>query len=228
MSRSLKIGSAEWVPSTDLSAIAKLCKLFNQGRVYEIFWEYCDLTADVLSERRASGWLYYENGNLSGFALGRSRHVVGLRDEAFVFEEAWGPCDGASNELGQLSRRDVERALQFRKLVDLLSLKSPIVLRAAADNQFAHSIARVLKASWMNGLIIAERTLNRKVEFSTPAGYKLRMYEDGDQFYMSKIHKEAFRKIFSPSDYKAWATAKNCRTIIATHHENRIRCDNHA
>jgi len=218
MSRRLKTGLAEWVPSKDLTVIAKLCEFFNQGRVYEIVWEYCGLTAGILSKRHVYAWLYRENGKLSGFALGRLRRGIMGIEEVFVFEEIWGPCDGTSNELGQLSRQDMERALQFKKLVNSLNFQFPILLRAATDNQFAHLIARTLRANWVNGLVIAGRTLNNEVEFSTPAGYKLRNFEDGDQFYMSKIHKEAFRQIFPPNDYKTWATAANCRSIVVTHH----------
>ncbi len=202
--------------------IAKLCSRFNQGKVYEVFWEYCGLTAEILSKRKAHGWLYYENGKLSGFALGRQRCGIMRMAGAFVFEEVWGPCDGISSELGVLSRRDRERAIRFKKLIDSLDFKVPIVLRAATDNQFAHMIVRTLKARWVNGLIIAERRLNRKFEFSTPAEYKFRTFEDGDQFCMSEIHKEAFEEIVSPEDYKLWATAANCRTIIAMHNEESI------
>jgi GNAT superfamily N-acetyltransferase len=222
MSESLNIKPPEWTPSRDLSFMARLCRCFNQRKVYEIFWEYCGLTADVLSERQARGWLYYENGELSGFALGRPRHGIDRTGQTFVFEEVWGPCDGTSNELGGLSGRDMERALQFRNVINSVDSKSPTVLRAAVDNQFAHSISRALKARWVNGLIIAERPLRKKAEFSTPTGYKLRLFEDGDQFYMSKIHEEAFREDFSPNDYKAWATKANCRTIMVTHHRKPV------
>jgi GNAT superfamily N-acetyltransferase len=222
MSESSKITQPEWIPSQDLALIARLCEYFNQDRVYEIFWEYCDLTAGVLGERQARGWIYYEDGELSGFALGRIRQGISRTTATLVFEEVWGPCDGTSNELGALSGRDMERALRFRNLIDSVDSKLPIVLRAAVDNQFAHSVSRALKARWVNGLIIAERPLNERVDVSTPSGYKLRMFEDGDQFYMSKIHKEAFRKELSPNDYKAWATKANCRTIMVTHHKKPV------
>lgn len=140
---------------------------------------YCGLTGEVLSKRGAHGWLYYEDDKFSGFALGRQRCGVMRLNGAFVFEEVWGPCDGVSSELSVLSRRDRERALGFKKLIDSSDFKFLIILRAATDNQFAHMIARVLKARWVNGLIIAERRLNRKSEFSTPTGYKFRMFEDG-------------------------------------------------
>lgn len=222
MPENSKTRSMKWIPSKNMYIIAKLCRRFNQGKVYEVFWEYCGLTAEILSKRKANGWFYYENGKLSGFALGRQRCGIIRMDGAFVFEEVWGPCDGISSELGVLSRRDRERALRFKKLIDSLDFKFPIVLRAATDNQFAHMIARTLKARWVNGLIIAERRLNRKFEFSTPAEYKFRTFEDGDQFCMSEIHKEVFKETVSPEDYKAWATAANCRTIIATYQEEPI------
>lgn len=139
-------------------------------------------------------------------------------DGAFIFEEVWAPCDGLPNEFGQPSKRDIKRILQFKRLIDSMNRKSPTILRAAIDNRFAHMIARALKARWMNGLVIAERTLNKKVKFSNPAGYKLRLFEDGDQFHTSKIHEKAFKEKCKPKIYKAWATATNCRTIIATCH----------
>jgi len=216
MSKHAKIGQAKWLPSKDLQTAAELCEHFNKGRTYEIFWEYCGLTADILKEKSARCWLYREDDEVSGFALGRPR------DETFVFEEIWGPCDGISNELSRPSMRDVRRMLDFKKLLSSLDSKVPIMLRAATDNQFAHLIARALRASWMNGLIIAERTLSKKFEISTPMGYKLRMFRDSDQLYMSKIRKEAFGKVLSPDDYKAWATKKNCRTIMATCHEELV------
>ncbi len=222
MSENSKMKLANWVPSKDMNTIAKLCRIFNQGKVYEIFWEYCGLTATILSGREAYSWLYYESDEPCGFALGRRRRGAMQMNAAFVFEEVWGPSDGTSNELGRLSRKDTERALKFRKLINSLDFKLPIVLRAATDNQFAHIIARLLKAKWVNGLIIAERKLNKKFEFSAPAGYRFNMFEDGDQFFMSKIHKEAFNEDISPEDYKVWATAENCRTIVATHREEPV------
>jgi len=216
MSKSSKIGVGNWIPSKNLSLIANLCVDFNKGKVYEIFWEYCDLTAEILSKMQALCWLYYEDSKLSGFALGR------LKGETFVAEEIWGPCDGMSNELGQLSRLDMKRTLRFKKVVASLSFGVPIVIRAATDNQFAHLIARTLGARWMNGLIISERTLNRKFEISTPTGYRLRMFTEGDQFYMSKIHKQAFGRIFSPNDYKTWTRAANYKTIMATYNKKSV------
>jgi len=219
MSENSKIRLMKWIPSEDMDTIAELCRIFNQGKVYEIFWEYCGLTAKILSEKGAHGWLYYEDDKLSGFALGRQRCGAIRMNWAFVFEEVWGPCYGTSSELGALSRKDIERAVKFEELIDSLELKLPIVLRVATDNQFGHIIARLLRAKWVNGLIIAERKLNKKLEFSIPRGYRFRMFEDGDQFYMSKIHKEAFDEDFSPKDYKTWATAWNCRTIVVTHQD---------
>ncbi len=211
-----KINSAKWVPSKDLDVIAKLCEYFNKGKVYEIFWEYCNLTADILYERNAQCWLYYENDMLSGFALGR------FRGKIFVFEEVWGPCDGIREELTPPSKRDNQRILQFKSLADSLNFNVPMLLRAAIDNQFTHLLARTLKASWVNGLIIAERILGKQFEFSIPSGYKLRMFKDGDQFDMTKIHEEVYGRIFSPKDYRTWATGANCHTIIATHYDELI------
>jgi ribosomal protein S18 acetylase RimI-like enzyme len=219
MLKSAKIKFSGWMPSEDLSTIVSLCESFNHGRTYEIFWEYCDLTPEILKKRGANCWLYYENGELCGFGLGRRRHEGFMRmGKAFIFEEVWAPCDGLSSELGQLSKRDMKRVLQFKRLIDSINYNVPIVLRAATDNQFAHMTARELKASWINGLVIAERTLNRKTKFSYPNGYEFRLFKDGDQFYMSKIHEKAFKEKAEPKIYKAWATATNCRTIVATHH----------
>ncbi len=167
MSANSKTRTMKWIPSEDMETIAKLCGIFNQGNVYEIFWEYCGLNAEILSKKEAYGWLYYENGKLSGFALSRRRQGVARMNEALVFEEVWGPCDGISSELVALSRRDRKRALQFKKLISSLDFGSSIVLRAAADNQFAHMVARSLKARWVNGLIIAERKLDVKFDFDS-------------------------------------------------------------
>jgi ribosomal protein S18 acetylase RimI-like enzyme len=219
----MKTKLAGWITIKDLSTIIENCEKFNQGRTYEIFGEYCNLTPNILKERGTRYWFYYENEKLRGFALGRHKRGILLRmGDNFIFEEVWGPCDGLSNELSQPSERDIERILKFKKLLNSTKWRSPIVLRAATDNQFAHMIARALGAKWINGLIIAERTLNKKVKFSNPKGYKLRMFEDGDQFCMSKIHEEAFKERCKPKIYKAWATAANCRTIIATHREKPI------
>jgi len=220
MSRSTKTRLvAAWIPTKDFAVIVDLCESFNQGRIYEIFWEYCNLTSNILNEKGAHCWLYHENNRLCGFALGRLKQRGILRiGGAFVFEEIWGPCDGLPNELGQPSKRDMQRIFQFRRLIDSVNCEPPIVLRAATDNQFAHMIVRGLNARWVNGLVIAERTLNKKVKFSNPAGYNFRLFEDGDQFDMSEIHEKAFQEKFEPNIYKAWATATNCQTIIATYH----------
>jgi ribosomal protein S18 acetylase RimI-like enzyme len=223
----------EWVPSESMQTIARLCETFNKDRVYEVFWEYCRLTEEILRERGAFAWLYHENNVLSGFAVGRKRRVVAHLGEAFVFEEVWGPCEGSSTELGVLDRKDRERAFRFKESVYSSNSRFPMILRAATDNQFAHTIARVLKAKWVNGLVIAEKRLEGKFELSFPAEYRFRMLEDGDQFSMSKIHREAFDEDLSPEEYRSWASKENCRTIIATNHGEPIgfiiaekrRCD---
>lgn len=204
-----------WVPSRDMRLMAKLCKRFNQGRIYEIFGEYCGLTSHVLDERHACGWLHYESGKLDGFALGRRRQGALRMREFFVFEEVWGPCEGTSNELAQPCEDDIRRVNEFRELIDSLG-RFPVVLRAAVDNHFAHLISRTLEADWVNGLILAEKTLNGKVELPAPVGYKLRMFEDRDEYYMSNIHKAAFEEVISPETYRAWATATNCHAVMAT------------
>lgn len=138
--------------------------------------------------------------------------------EAFIFEEVWVPCEGLSSELGEPRIVDIKRILKFKSLIDSMNFRSPTVLRAATDNQFMHMVARALKAKWINGLVIAERTLNKKIRFSNLTGYRLRLFEEGDQFYMSKIHEKAFKEKCNPEIYRAWATAANCRTMIATHY----------
>jgi len=223
MLKSAKIKFSGWMSSGDLHTVVSLCEDFNHGRIYEIFWEYCDLTPEILRERKANCWLYYENGKLCGFGLGRRRHRGFLcMGGAFIFEEVWAPCEGLSSELGQPSKRDIKRVIQFKRLIDSMNGSFLTVLRTATYNQFAHMIARELKASWINGLIIAEKTLNRKFEFSYPNGYESRLFENGDQFYMSKIHEKAFKEKAAPKIYKAWATATNCRTILATHHNTPV------
>lgn len=154
---------------------------------------------------------------LSGFALGRHRHGALRVDEAYVFEEVWGPCEGVCTELGAPIRKDLARTEQFKILADSVGRSQTVVLRAASDNQFAHMIARTLKAKWVNSLVIAERKLTRKAGVSIPAEYRLRMFENRDEFHISRIHKQAFKETISIEDYRAWATAANCRTIIATY-----------
>jgi GNAT superfamily N-acetyltransferase len=206
----------KWSPSENLHIVAKLCEVFNKNKIYEIFWEYCGLTEETLRERKASAWLYYEDDVLRGFALGRRRASVQV-GEVFVFEEVSGPCDGNTTELGVLSRNDQKRAFEFKKSVCSLDSKLPTILRAATDNQFAHTMARQLKAKWVNGLVIAEKKLGNKVKLTIPTEYKLRNFEDGDQSCMSEIHREAFDEEISSEEYRKWATAVNCRTVIATH-----------
>jgi ribosomal protein S18 acetylase RimI-like enzyme len=212
----------KWSPSENLRTIAGLCEFFNKKRVYEIFWEYCGLTEEILRERKAYAWLYYEDDLLSGFALGRKRRATIKIGETFVFEEVWGPCDGNTTELGVLGRKDQKRAFEFKKSVCSSDSKLPTVLRAATDNQFAHMLARQLKVKWVNGLVIAEKKLESKFKLSIPAEYKLRMFEDGDESCMSEIHKEAFDEKIPLEEYRAWATAANCHTVIATHRGNLV------
>jgi ribosomal protein S18 acetylase RimI-like enzyme len=215
-------GLTKWIPSENLRTAAELCEVFNKKKIYEIFGEYCGLTEQILRERKACAWLYYEDGMLSGFALGRKRRATVRIGEAFVFEEAWGPCDGNTTELGVLGRKDQKRAFEFKKSVCSLDSKLPRVLRAATDNQFAHTVARQLTVRWVNGLVIAEKKLESKFKLSIPAGYKLRMFEDGDESCMSEIHREVFDEKIPAEEYRAWATVANCRTVIATHRGNLV------
>jgi len=221
MSENLGTSFAGWVSSRDLPAMTELCRRFNRGRIYEIFGEYCGLTSHILREKDAHCWLNYENGRLKGFALGRNRKRSLRMCDTFVFEEIWGQFDGISTELGQLNRNDIKRVNRFKELIASLE-RFPIVLRASVDNRFAHLIVRSLKANWVNGLILAEKTMNRKVRFSAPTGYKFRMFEGGDEYYMSRIHRRAFEEDLSPEDYKSWATKANCHTVVATEHRNPV------
>jgi ribosomal protein S18 acetylase RimI-like enzyme len=209
-----KSGFTGLVASKAQATAARLCKRFNHKKVYEIFGEYCGLTSDILDKGHALSWLYYEYGRLNGFALGRRKHHAFGLHETFVFEEIWANCDGTSTEWGFPSEDDIRRLDQFKRLIS--SLDEPqIVLRAPVDNNFAHLVARNLDAIWINGLILAERRWKDKVEFSTPPGVKLRVFKNGDQKYMARIHQESFAENISPDQYKAWATKLNCRTIIA-------------
>jgi len=74
--------------------------------------------------------------------------------EVFVFEEIWGTCDGILTELGQPSKDDTTKVHEFKEAIDSLG-KFPIVLRAPVDNHFAHLISRILKADWVNGLVLS-------------------------------------------------------------------------
>ena len=215
MSSNLYVGFTGWAPSKDLLTVVKLCRFFNRRRVYAIFDEYCGLTSDVLFKKQAKSWLYYEDGRVKGFALGRhSQGALRMRG-AFAFEEVWAPCDGVSTELGCLSEDDIEKVNRFRELIESME-ENLIVIRASVDNSFAHLVARTLKANWINGLVLAERKLSEKVEVSVPKGFRLRTFKSGDENRIARIHKEVFGENFSPMRYRIWATASNCRTIVAT------------
>lgn len=137
-----------WVPTKDLSVAAGLCVERNSGRRYEICWEYANLDGQVLRQRRAKAWLYYEGNKLKGVVLGRRRERSSLHG-AFVFEEAWAPVGSLSGELDHVSLKNKERVMQFKQLLESGGLPKRLVLRAALDNQFAHMIARELKGTWI-------------------------------------------------------------------------------
>jgi hypothetical protein len=89
MSRNTKTKLAGWTTTKDLSTIIGNCEKFNQGRTYEIFGEYCNLTPNILKERGAHCWLYYENEKLCGFALGRRKRGILLRmGDNFIFKRS--------------------------------------------------------------------------------------------------------------------------------------------
>ena len=90
-----------WFATDDLSLLVEQCEFWNKDRLYEILWEYSGLSPTILRERGARGWLYHENGELAGFALGRER--LGW----WEMEELWGPA----KELLVLTNRLMLRTL---------------------------------------------------------------------------------------------------------------------
>ena len=204
MSSHLHVRSTGWFPSRDLHTAVRLCRLFNKGRFYEIFGEYCGLTCDVLFEKHACCWLYHENGVIRGFALGRRKQGALRMHGAFIFEELWGPCDGVTTELGCSNEHDIERVNRFKELIESLE-ENFIILRAAVDNPFAHLVARSLNAHWINGLVLAEKRLKGKIKLSALNGFRLRMFKNGDGNHMARIHKEVFGQYSHPKSYKDWA-----------------------
>ena len=197
-----------WIPARDLAALADLCLQWNKGRFYEILWEYT-LTPTTLRERNAKGWLYYEDNQQAGFALGRSHELR----RWWHFEELWGPCEGSSELPTRIGRQDRWRAQHFHRL--LRQFRSRILIRAAVDNPFGNIIAREVGAQWCGGYLLGTRRLSRKLTVRVPAGFKLRRFRKGDERELSRIHYAAFHIPHPPREYLEWATNPNCRTTLA-------------
>ncbi len=196
-----------WVPCDNLPLLVQLCELWNKDRLYEILWEYASLSPSILTERGARGWLYYEDGELAGLALGRER--LGW----WHFEELWGPCAG-SNGIDQPAQGDdVSRARRFGKLVQ--NLRGPILVRAAVDNPFANILARLLGAEWVGGFLLSKRNIRTERTVRAPRNCRLRRFEKGDEYSLSRIHSRTFDYPLTPEEYLKWATGPNCQTNLA-------------
>lgn len=195
---------------SDFTLISELCQRWNSGRLFEIFWEYAELTSKILNERKGRAWLCYEDNKLSGFALGRTVNNF------FVIEELWAEFDGFFGESGTLSTKDSIRVEAFKnEVLDSLSQNDPVIIRAAFDDHFAHGIARSLKLPWFNGLVLAERTLTGKVDLMIPHGYSLRDYKIGDESFFSSLYLEVYSEQVSLDTFRKWATKDSCKTIVA-------------
>ncbi len=196
-----------WVSTRDVSSLAKLCEDWNRGRLYEILWEYDSLSAAVLTERRAKGWFYYEDGQRAGFALGRR-----LR-QSWIIEELWGPCEGSSDIDQPIHPDDVARTRPLRRLLDGISKQ--VLIRAAVDNPFANLQAKLSGAEWCGGFLLAKKRLGRRTDVSTPANCHLRRFRPGDEKHLSRIHTRALYYRHPAEEYRKWATASNCITTLA-------------
>lgn len=199
-----------WKETSDCALVARLCEKWNSGRLYEIFWEYADLRARTLKEKKAKSWLCYEDYKLSGFAL--SRYVKGF----FVLEELWGQFDGLFGDVVEVSENDLSRVEAFRSQVLGRISERHLLIRGATDNYFAHGIARVLKLPWFNGLILAERVLTAGTTIKVPEGYALRDFKSGDEGFFSSLYREVYSEEVSPQEFRDWATKDQCRTIVAS------------
>lgn len=190
-------------------ALVKSVEQWNRRRLYEVLWEY-KLSPSALHEGNASGWFYYEHGEVMGFALGRR-----LRNQ-WHFEELWGPCEGSSELPIRALDQDVWRARCVRKL--LRQIGSRIFIRAAVDNSFANIVAREVGADWCGGYLLATRSLRQKLKVKVPVGFKLRRFQKGNERDLSRIHFAAFHFPNPPDRYLEWATSPNCRTTLAFSH----------
>jgi ribosomal protein S18 acetylase RimI-like enzyme len=206
-----------WTETKNFGLIAEQCEKWNSGKIYEIFWEYANLNAHILAEKNARSWLCYENGRLSGFALGR--RVKGF----YVVEELWAKFDGLFGDIITISEGDLVRAEAFRSQVLEEIEERPLLLRGAIDNHFAHGIARALKLPWFNGLILAKRTLGtRTTSIALPEDYNLREYASGDESFFSSLYRTVYSEKVSSSEFKEWATKSQSRTTVAIHGKERV------
>ncbi len=196
-----------WFLTGDLRTLADQCEYWNKGRLYEILWEYACLGSRILRERKALGWLYYEDGRLAGFALVRRRRGC------WYLEELWGPCDGVSEIDRPFHRDDIARANFARRL--LAHLSGPVIIRAAVDNAFANMVAELVGANWCGGFLLSKRRLGGKCDVSTTPGVSLRRFKIGDGDHLSRIHQRAFGYPHPPREYAKWAMKKNCKTTLA-------------
>ena len=198
---------AGWLRCKNLPLLVELCELWNKDRLYEILWEYSDLSPSILEERGAKGWIYYEKGRVAGFALGRER--LGL----WHMEELWGPSEGINGIALPTKTSDKLRAMRFGQLAK--KIDRPLLVRAAVDNPFASLVAKELGARWCGGFLLAKKKLRRECVVSIPPNCLLRNFERGDENNMSEIHGRAFDYTHPPEEYEKWATQPNCRTTIA-------------
>jgi ribosomal protein S18 acetylase RimI-like enzyme len=196
-----------WFATDDLSRLVEQCEFWNKDRFYEILWEYSGLSPTILMERAARGWLYYENGKLAGFALGRQRFGW------WEMEELWGPCQGTSSISQPIHHHDVSRAERFRRL--LAKIPSRVLIRGAVDNAFANLLAKQIGAEWSGGFLLSTRKLRRKCVVKKLENCKLRRFKEGDEKDVARIHFRAFHYRHPADEYKKWAMASNCRTTLA-------------
>ena len=201
------MSESRWVSCRDSSLLAAECDKWNNSLFREILWEYGALNPSILKDRKAKGWLYFENGSQAGFALGRQ-----IRD-VWHFEELWGPCEGNSELPARISLKDQTRARSLRKI--LAKLGRRILIRAPVDNSFANLLAHGLGAEWVGGFLLGTRDLFGKCDVEVSTGVKLRRFRKGDENHMSRIHLDAFRFPFSPRLFLKWATSPNCKTTMA-------------
>ena len=218
MKRNLaRVSNPSWTESSNFALAAKLCERWNSGKLYEIFWEYADLNESVLSNRKARFWLCYEQGELSGFALGR------IVREIFVIEELWGKSDGLFGDTIRITEEDLTRARVFRSQVLNGIQERPLLVRGAIDNYFAHGIARALRLPWFNGLVLAERSVRKGINRVTlPDGYFLRHYVSGDEVFFSSLYRRVYSEVVTPTEFRDWVTGSIGKTIVASYGKERV------
>lgn len=196
-----------WVYCRDSSLLVAECNQWNKGLFREILWEYGALSPSILKDRKAKGWLHFENGSRTGFALGRQ-----IRDY-WHFEELWGQSEGSSELPFRLGSEDEARVRTFRKL--LVKLGRRVLIRAPVDNPLANLLAHGIGAQWVGGFLLGTRDLFGKCIVEVPTGIKLRRFRRGDEKHMSRIHLGLFKFQFSPRLFLKWASSPNCKTTMA-------------